>query len=91
MKKDLLSVILALVAIIPMKSWAQEPYAVLSQDNTVLTFYYDNQKEARNGMDVVGPFKKSYNAKRERMGVDSGWDDQREMITTVVFDASFRH
>ena len=29
-----------------------EPYAVLSADNTVLTFYYDDQKAARNGMDV---------------------------------------
>jgi hypothetical protein len=34
----------------PMKLWAQEPYAVLSEDSTVLTFYYDDQKAARNGL-----------------------------------------
>ena len=33
----------------------KEPYAVLSEDNTVLTFYYDDQKTALNGMDV-GPY-----------------------------------
>ena len=56
-----------------------EPYAVLSDNNTVLTFYYDDQKEARNGMSV-GPFP-SYS--------ERGWHDQRESITSVVFDASF--
>ena len=34
------------------KMQAQEPYAVLSDDNTVLTFYYDDQKAARNGISV---------------------------------------
>ncbi len=56
-----------------------EPYAVLSEDNTVLTFYYDDQKEARNGMSV-GPFG-SPNAR--------GWHNDTESITTVVFDDSF--
>ena len=43
--------------IMPMKLLAAdgnaEPYAVLSDNNTVLTFYYGNQKEARGGMSVV--------------------------------------
>ena len=56
-----------------------EPYAVLSENNTVLTFYYDTEKEHRNGMGV-GPFP-SYS--------ERGWHDQRESITSVVFDASF--
>lgn len=43
----------------------------------MLTFYYDNQKANRNGMDV-GPFR-SY----------SGWYEQRENVTSVVFDESF--
>ena len=30
----------------------KEPYAVLSNDNKVLTFYYDTQKEERNGWSV---------------------------------------
>ena len=50
-----------------------EPYAVLSDNNTVLTFYYDNEKEARGGMDV-----RSFN-----------WGDASESITSVVFDESF--
>lgn len=45
MNKSLLSTILmALTIILPTKSWAQEPYAVLSDNNTVLTFYYDDQR-----------------------------------------------
>ena len=65
-----------------------EPYAVLSGDNTVLTFYYDDQKAARNGMDV-GPFTSSWDNDNNRLNVTSGWDAQRESITSVVFDASF--
>ena len=59
-----------------------EPYAVLSDNNTVLTFYYDDQKAARNGMSV-GPFEDTQD------GINSGWYEQRESITNVVFDASF--
>ena len=29
-----------------------EPYAVLSEDKTVVTFYYDDQKSARGGIDI---------------------------------------
>ena len=58
---------------------ASFPYAVLSEDNTTLTFYYDGNKESRGGMDV-GPFKYSWYA---------GWDEQRTNITAVVFDESF--
>ena len=56
-----------------------EPYAVLSENNTVLTFYYDEQMNARGGMSVV-PFLEE---------TDRGWHDYRETITSVVFDASF--
>lgn len=56
-----------------------EPYAVLSDNNTVLTFYYDNDKEGRGGMDV-GPF--TGNESR-------AWHESRESITKVVFDNSF--
>ena len=77
-----------------------EHYAVLT-DNTdevsttsgthsgkTLTFYYDDQKTARNGMGV-GPFTNSYDYERGRDVVNSGWDEQRETITSVVFDNSF--
>jgi surface protein len=58
---------------------SREPYAVLSNDNTVLTFYYDELKESRGGMSV-GPFS-SYE--------DRGWSESGGTITSVVFDASF--
>jgi surface protein len=59
------------------------PYAVLSGNNTVLTFYYDDQKVARNGMSV-GPFEQWGG-----QGTKSGWSDVNEQITTVVFNNSF--
>ena len=64
-----------------------EPYAVLSDNNTVLTFYYDEKKAERNGMSV-GPFTESYE-NGIIVGVSSGWYNQRESITKVVFEESF--
>ena len=64
----------------------KEAYAVLSDNNTMLTFYYDDQKVARNGMGV-GPFSMSWG--NNKWNINSGWDKQRESITNVVFDASF--
>jgi surface protein len=58
---------------------APEPYAVLSNNNTVLTFYYDENRAEHNGMDV-GPFS-DYESR--------GWHNNCESITSVVFDASF--
>ena len=50
-----------------------EPYAVLSNNNTLLTFYYDDQMEARGGMEAnIYP-----------------WISRAGEIKTVVFDASF--
>ena len=57
----------------------KDAYAALSDGNTVMTFYYDNQKDARGGMGV-GPFNGNS---------DQSWSDARESITTVVFDDSF--
>ena len=59
------------------------PYAVLSENNTILTFYYDDLKVERNGMSV-GPFEQWGG-----QGTKSGWSDVNEQITTVVFDESF--
>ena len=64
-----------------------EPYAVLSNNNTVLTFYYDEKKVERSGMDV-GPFTESYE-NGNIVGINSGWFNQREAITRAVFDESF--
>ena len=56
-----------------------EPYAVLSDNNTVLTFYYDAQKGQRNGMGI-GPFPASTSVR---------WDGHQTDIKKVVFDSSF--
>ena len=77
----------------------EEPYAVLSDNGSVvtdsegttlsgktLTFYYDDQKVVRGGMEVK-PFQiGTYNGV---WGVNSGWNDQAKAITTVEFDESF--
>ena len=57
-----------------------EPYAALSDNNTVLTFYYDKKKEVRNGMDI-GPFD----------SWQGHWNNADWTIEKVVFDASFAH
>ena len=85
MKKQLLLFVTMLMAVImPMKLWAAdgnaEPYAVLSDNNTKLTFYYDDQKDVRGGMSV-GPFSgyPDYQS----------WFNYRESIISVVFNTSF--
>ena len=57
----------------------KEPYAVLSDDNKTLTFYYDENKESRSGMSV-GPFVRES---------ESGWYNHRKDIISVVFDTTF--
>ena len=86
MRKLFLSFLLGLM--VPMAAGAQEPYAVLSDNGTVLTFYYDDQKAESNGMDV-GPFTCSWDDERQRGVINSGWDNQRKDITSVVFHDSF--
>ena len=72
----------------PEPSEGPEPYAVLSDNNTVLTFYYDDQKSARGGMDV-GPFSFLSEQREAPYRTNSPWDSERSSITNVVFDASF--
>ena len=93
MKRLFSLVFMMLTIIMPMKLWAQEPYAVLTTDTTsvlssdstgvtygkTLTFYYDDQKATRGGMSV-GPF--TYDTAR-------GWSSYVQDITTVVFDDTF--
>ena len=72
--------IACVTAVMPKAVNAAEAYAALSNDNTTLTFYFDDEKSSRNGMDI-GPFERAY---------ERGWDDYRETISIVVFDSSFR-
>ena len=60
-----------------MLSISEEPYAVLSDDNTVLTFYYDNKVDVRHGLSVYS------------FSGTPAWYANRNKIATVVFDASF--
>ena len=83
MKKQLLLLVTMLMAVVmPMKLWAAEgdaePYAVLTGD-TLLTFFYDDQKVTRNGMDVR-PVSSS---------LDVPWFNRRNRITSAEFDPSF--
>ena len=78
MTKKLLSALLLLMGGMQIVC-AQEPYAVLNNDNTTLTFYYDDLKATRGGMSV-GPFESTSN---------SSWHDKSGSITQVVFDDSF--
>ena len=65
-----------------------EPYAVLSDNNTVLTFYYDDQKNTRNGMDI-GPFTLYFNnADNTHRVTGRPWESNASTITTVIFDES---
>ena len=50
-----------------------EAYAVLSENNTVLTFYYDDQMNTRGGMNIA----------------DRGWSQDAASITKVQFDSTF--
>lgn len=86
MKKRLLSMMFVAVCAMfsSLTASAQEPYAVLSSDNKVLTFYYDYNKASRGGMSV-GPF--TYDSSKDT--VNSGWFNNRSKIQTVVFDDSF--
>ena len=79
--KCIIKIVYLFALLLPISVSAQkvEPYAVLSDNNTVLTFYYDNQKEARGGMSV-GPFLSE--GERE-------WNGNSSKITTVVFEPSF--
>ena len=55
-----------------------EAYAVLSENNTVLTFYYDGNKSAfKDAMPLP------------QIGTYAKWTDYKEYITTVVFDPTF--
>ena len=84
MKKHLLSLLVALVATVsslPMA--AQEAYAVFTEANSTLTFYYDNLRSTRSGTSYDMPTK----------GATPGWTGTKtapyDKIKHAVFDGSF--
>lgn len=90
MKKLLSTILLSLAMLMPTALWAQslagdsaivaEAYVVLSTDSTgsTLTFYYDDQKENREGWMPMG-----------QDGTNITWTNYAQGITKVVFDESF--
>ena len=84
MKKFLFSMICALFPILASAQVQNEeltPYAVLSNDHTVLTFFYDNDKESKGGMGMdIGPFTSAD---------ERGWNEYCESIEQVVFVEAF--
>jgi hypothetical protein len=59
----------------------KEAYAVLSTDQTTLSFYYDTNKSSRSGT--------VYTAANFRKDYIGSWGAYRSHITKVVFDSSF--
>ena len=69
--------------VVAMEKTNKEAYAVLSPDNTLLSFYYDDKKDNREGA--------VYNEENFRTNGGNGWaenNDHRNVIT-VRFDESF--
>ena len=56
---------------------AVEPYAVLSQDNQTVTFFYDDQKASRGGIEINNAI------------ISNGSSSPYGSATKAVFDASF--
>ena len=77
MKKYLFSIICTLL---PMIAWAQEPYAIMIDENTAIEFRYDNNRASYPDAMDIGPFSST---------ADRGWDSMVESIYSVVFDQSF--
>ena len=61
----------------------KEAYAVLSTDQTTLSFYYDTNKSSRSGT--------VYTAANFRKYDSDSWGAYRSHITNVVFDSSFAY
>jgi surface protein len=80
MKRLLFLLLVTIAVLLPTKLWAadgvSEPYAVMSDNNTVLTFYYDDQREARGGTLI------------SQDGYPT-WGSYEQVVESVVFDPAF--
>ena len=74
----LLAMMLAIVGVT--RSMAQEAYAVYTENNSTLTFYYDTQRSSRTGT--------TYDLNTATTP-QPGWSEKRESVTSVVFASSF--
>lgn len=76
-----LVVLLSTAGSVPMA--AQEPYAMFTEADSTLTFYYDTQRATRSGIPYVMPTKWNDPAWA------GTWDSPQAGIRHAVFDASF--
>ena len=76
-----LVVLLSTAGSVPMA--AQEPYAMFTEADSTLTFYYDTQRATRSGTPYVMPTKWNDPAWA------GTWDSPQAGIRHAVFDASF--
>lgn len=81
MKKILLSLFALILSSTATTAAERIAYAALSEENTVLTFYYDDKMEERDGTSYL-KFSSYDDANR--------WKGYWAQLTTVVFDESFR-
>lgn len=63
-----------------MIAWAQEPYAIMIDENTAIEFRYDNNRSSYPDAMSVG---------RYTSATDRPWDSLKDNIYSVVFDPSF--
>ena len=66
----------------------EEPYALLSNENKTLTFYYDKYKAARGGMSIESIYVEYDTSTGNYTVTGRGWESNASTITKVVFDAS---
>ena len=62
-----------------------EPYAVLSENNTVVTFYYDDQKTARGGVDINNSYTNHYSSAKTVV-FDASFANYRPESTAYWFN-----
>ena len=80
------------------RAQVKEPYAAFNEDKTVLTFYYDELKSERNGMDV-GPFsekklpmwKYPYSNMVTKVEFDNSFADYKTLTSTAYWFYGFRN
>ena len=104
--KHIFTILLSIILLgtIPVCTLAQEAYAIVSPNDTTLTFYYDNKKASRQG--TTFEFDKNIRVDEDEpvMAIDSygivagngmmGFESKRpriEIITTAIFDNSFKN
>ncbi|MBR6948363.1 MAG: BspA family leucine-rich repeat surface protein, partial [Muribaculaceae bacterium] len=73
------SLVLLVLLMTSIAGWAQEAYSVFTEDDSTLTFFYDEQRSTRTGVSYLLSEQDSVPA----------WHENHEKVTHVVFDTTF--